>query len=120
MSTTPTVLLTGPVDRLPEWADAVRAIDWEPFEYFTVSYGNAFHPHLKHYETYTISDAIGGVEACYTMGPMFDPEEPDAGPFPEEDAQYRDFYIELMSPWFEELHRQVNEDPTAYAIAKTD
>jgi uroporphyrinogen-III synthase len=33
MSTTPTVLLTGPVDRLPEWADAVRAIDWEPFEW---------------------------------------------------------------------------------------
>lgn len=33
MSSEPTVLLTGPVERLSEWADAVRAADWEPIEW---------------------------------------------------------------------------------------
>ena len=60
--------------------------------------------------------ADGGVGVCYTMGPMFNPDDLDAGPFPDEDAQYRDFYIELMSPWFEELQRQASADPSAYAI----
>lgn len=33
MSSDPTVLLTGPVEHLPEWAAAVRAADWEPIEW---------------------------------------------------------------------------------------
>ena len=95
------------------WAELV---DWEPFEYFTVSYGNAFHPHLKHHETYTIRPLDGaGIELCYTMGPMFNPDDPDAGPFPDEDAQYQAFYDELMSPWFRELERQVTTDLAGYA-----
>lgn len=96
---------------------SAEVVDWEPFEYFTVSYGNAFHPHLRHYETYTIEEREGGVEACYLMGPMFQPDEPDAGPFVEEDVQYRDFYVGLMSPWFEELGRQAAEDVSVYALA---
>ena len=30
MSGDPSILLTGPVERLAEWAEAVRAADWEP------------------------------------------------------------------------------------------
>ncbi len=33
MSSDPTLLLTGPVEHLTEWADAVRAADWEPIEW---------------------------------------------------------------------------------------
>lgn len=92
-------------------------VDWEPFRYFTIRYVNAYHPHLSHYETYTLSPTEQGVEFRYAMGPMFDPENPDAGPYPSEDVQYRDFYIELMTPWFVDLKRQVDEDLGAYAHA---
>lgn len=33
MNSEPTVLLTGPVERLAEWADAVRGVDWVPIEW---------------------------------------------------------------------------------------
>ena len=92
-------------------------VDWEPFEYFTVREGNAFHPHLRHDETYTLSETEDGVDVVYTMGPMFNPDDPDAGPFPDEDAQYRDFYIGLMIPWFDELKRQIGDDVTAFSVA---
>jgi hypothetical protein len=91
-------------------------VDWEPFDYFTIRYVNAYHPHLSHYETYTLTPQDdGGVELRYTMGSMFNPDEPEAGPFPDEDIEYRDMYIELMSPWFESLEKQAADDPSAYA-----
>lgn len=93
-------------------------VDWEPFDYFTIRYVNAYHPHLSHYETYRLTPLDdGGTEFRYTMGPMFNPDDPKAGPFPHEDVEYRDFYIELMSPWFEALKEQTTADPKAYALA---
>ncbi len=91
-------------------------VDWEPFDYHSLRYINAFHPHLSHYETYELTAMDDGTtEVRYTMGPMFDPEQPESGPFPDEDAQLRDAYKGLMVPWFDKLSKNVAADRSAYA-----
>lgn len=91
------------------------SVDWEPFDYHSNRYLNAFHPHLSHYETYTLTATTTGTEVCYTMGRMFDPERPEAGPFPEADAELSAAYQGLLGPMFDGLAETTASDPGRYA-----
>jgi hypothetical protein len=90
--------------------------DWEPFRYHTNRYLNVLHPHLSHYETYELTTTTDGTtDVRYTMGCMFDPEKPDAGPYPDADAELREAYKAVLTPMWDELSKNVAEDPARYA-----
>lgn len=90
--------------------------DWEPFRYHTNRYLNVMHPHLSHFETYELTPTPDGTtDVRYTMGSMFDPKHPDAGPYPAEDVELRDAYKAVLAPMWDELANTVVSDPARYA-----
>jgi hypothetical protein len=90
--------------------------DWEPFDYHTNRYLNVMHPHLSHYETYALTATAEGTTIVrYTMGPMFDAANPDAGPFPAEGVELREAYQAVLAPMWDELSKNVASDPSMYA-----
>ena len=89
--------------------------DWEPFRYHTNRYLNVLHPHLCHYETYELTPTEGGTDVRYTMDRMFHVEDPEAGPFPNEDVELREAYKAVLAPMWEGIVRNVASDPSIYA-----
>ncbi|MBL4635397.1 MAG: DUF2652 domain-containing protein [Kofleriaceae bacterium] len=103
------------VHKLAEFTSWV--VDWEPFQYLSNRFLNALHPHLSHYETYVLTaNEDGTTSVRYTMGPMFDPETPDSGPFPSEDTELSTIYRDCMTPWFVDLSKKIaSESRGAYS-----